>query len=197
MVELLPAIIPLDAEAIESKVQEVSNKTTTLHIDVLPMTFEPERLSVEMDFEAHLMFLHSSALIDKWLAARAKRIIVHVEDFEGEELGEILSQIRVRAEVGLAVKLDTDLERVYPYVSKVDCVQLMSIAEIGEQGHPFDERIFDRIKQVKAISPQTIISIDGGVGKENAEQLIESGAERLVVGHNFIDVWSQMNSSKS
>ena len=73
-----------------------------------------------------------------------------------------------------------------------DFIQLMSIAKIGEQGHPLDERIFDRIKEVREKFPQVVISIDGGINSTNYQALKNSGAERLVVGSGFQELWKSL-----
>ena len=58
----------------------------------------------------------------------------------------------------------------------------MGIARIGFQGEPFDERVIEKIKEIKKHYPEMIVSVDGGVSLENAQALIEAGATRLVSG---------------
>ena len=198
MSEIIPAIIPKVPDDILKRVEEVKDKAKFIHIDVLPHTFEPREFKVSMDFEVHCMFLSSMHVVDHWIDSGATRVIVHSSDFGSNKiLSETLAKIKARAQAGLAIKLNSDLERIYRHIPEVDFVHLMSIAEIGEQGHPFDERIFDRIKAVKEKFPQPVISVDGGIGVDNFQRLIDVGAERLVVGHNFEAVWSQMNKSQS
>ncbi|KKW14478.1 MAG: Ribulose-phosphate 3-epimerase, partial [Parcubacteria group bacterium GW2011_GWA2_50_10b] len=90
------------------------------------------------------------------------------------------------------VELDKPLEDIFPFLDYVDFIHLMSIEEIGEQGHPFDERIFDRIKQVKEKFPELKISVDGGINVENYQRLQATGADRLVVGSNFRELWNSL-----
>jgi pentose-5-phosphate-3-epimerase len=58
----------------------------------------------------------------------------------------------------------------------------MSIATLGKQGAPFDERIFERIEILHARFPAAVISIDGGVSVTNIERLAKAGARRFGVG---------------
>lgn len=58
----------------------------------------------------------------------------------------------------------------------------MGIATIGRQGEPFDERVIEKIKSIRAKYPDMVISIDGGVSFDTAPELIEAGATRLVAG---------------
>jgi ribulose-phosphate 3-epimerase len=91
--------------------------------------------------------------------------------------------------------MTVDLGSIWDLVPKVDFVQLMSIAEIGEQGHPLDERIFDRIKLCKEKFPSVPVSIDGGVNVTNYKKLLEAGADRLVVGSGFKDLWHLLTNA--
>ena len=78
--------------------------------------------------------------------------------------------------------MDTKLDSFYSHVLEADFIHLMSIDKIGEQGNKFDEKIFEKIKDLKEKFPETIISIDGGVNLENAPELVEAGVQRLVIG---------------
>lgn len=163
-------------------------------IDFLKIVNEVEGFPFweETSFEVHLMVKNPKEIIEDWILAGAERIIVHIESFADDaDVSRTLAILKNRfdknnshlgIEVGLAVNLETDLENVYPHVLESDFIHMMSISKIGEQGKQFQAEIFDRIKELKEKFPETIISIDGGVNLENAQELIEAGANRLVVG---------------
>ncbi len=145
----------------------------------------------ETSFEVHLMVKNPKEIIEDWILAGAERIIIHFESFDDDELSRTLSILKNRfsknnshlgVEVGLAVNIETQMEKIYPHVLEADFIHLMSIEKIGEQGHPFDQKIFDRIKELKEKFPETIVSVDGGINLENASELIEAGANRLIIG---------------
>jgi ribulose-phosphate 3-epimerase len=146
----------------------------------------------EISFEAHLMVNNPAELIEDWILAGAERIIIHFESFEDDsEVSRVLAILKNRfdknsshlgIEVGLGVNMETSMDKIYPHVLEADFIHLMSIKNIGVQGNPFNEQIFDRIRDLKEKYPETIVSVDGGVNLENAPHLIEAGANRLVVG---------------
>jgi len=146
----------------------------------------------EMSFEAHLMVKNPEEIAEDWIRAGAERIIIQFEAFENEEdFSRSLNALKSRfnasdsllgVEVGAGFNLDTPLDKIYPYVPEADFVHLMSIASIGKQGNAFESKIFDRIEELKRKFPKTIISVDGGINLSNAEDLIEAGADRLIVG---------------
>ncbi|MBX4189647.1 hypothetical protein KW785_03615 [Candidatus Parcubacteria bacterium] len=187
MSEIIPAVLAKTPRAFEEALIQIPPELPLIHIDVLEhdVWVEPKRA-----FEAHLMVKNPEEVMPLWIERGAKRIIAH-------QISENILHWRGKVEVGLGVEMQVPLQEIFDNIPYVDFVHLMSIDRIGEQGYPFDERIFDRIKSVKEKFPKTIISIDGGVGVENFQRLIDLGVERLVVGHNFKDVWSQMNKSKS
>ena len=58
----------------------------------------------------------------------------------------------------------------------------MGIVKIGYQGEEFDERVLERINQIRIAAPNLPISVDGGVSLTTAHELKASGATRLVSG---------------
>jgi ribulose-phosphate 3-epimerase len=145
-----------------------------------------------LNFEVHLMMRDPELYIEDWIRVGAERIIVQAEGFRDEEtLLKTLREFRNRfdisntyvgTEIGIAINLDTSIENILQFVPETDFVQLMSIKEIGKQGHPFEKEVFERIKELKERFPNIIISIDGGVTIPIAEELIDGGADRIIVG---------------
>lgn len=146
----------------------------------------------QVSFEAHLMVQHPEEIAEDWIRAGAERLTLHIESFDDDsEAFRLFSLLKnqfvqnsahLGVEVGLAINLDTPLERSIPFLPLVDFVHLMSIKNIGVQGNPFDDRVFERIELLKQEFPNTIISVDGGITQNTLGELIESGASRLVVG---------------
>lgn len=172
MTEIIPALLPTSTKDLEHQLSSLPRSFEFVQIDII----DPEILvDPALDFEVHFMIENPDQVVDKWLSYGAKRIIVH-------QLTEKVLTLRPEVELGLGVELGVELEEIYPLVSQVDFIQLMSIKEIGKQGNKFSQKIFDRIKELKKNFPEVIVSIDGGVSLETADDLILAGAERLVVG---------------
>ncbi len=180
MSEVLPAILPESAQDLVDKVALLPKEIEILHLDVLESdVWAP----INKDFEVHLMVAYPEDLIERWIDRGAKRVLVH-------KLTPKILELRSRVELGLAIELDVPLESVWSEIAQVDFVQIMSIATIGAQGHPFDALAFDRIREVRNKFPDMIISVDGGVSVENYQMLREMGVKRLVVGSHFNELWS-------
>jgi len=61
-------------------------------------------------------------------------------------------------------------------------VQLMSIAKIGHHGEPFDEKVLNKISDLRQMYPSVTISVDGGINLETGKKCVEAGADILAVG---------------
>jgi ribulose-phosphate 3-epimerase len=185
MAEIIPAVLAKSVSDFEIKLSEIPKEIDFVHIDVLEEDFWTD---TNIAFEAHLMVEEPAAIMERWANRGAKRIIIH--DFS--LLGNLVSK---SFEIGLGVELHIPLEEIYPLIPQINFLQLMSIAKIGEQGHPLDEKIFDRIKEVRKKFPQVIISVDGGINTHNYRALIDLGVDRLVVGSGFKELWKSLTKN--
>ena len=50
------------------------------------------------------------------------------------------------------------------------------------QGEGFAPKVLEKIRDLRAKNPEIEISVDGGVNIENAKEILEAGATRLVSG---------------
>ena len=186
MYELIPAFLEKTEGELKDKISQLPNSQTFLHLDVLEEDIWTE---FPQDFEAHLMLEHPEAVVKTWIERGAKRVIVH-------KITDDILKYRGQVEIGLGVELDVPIEDVLILAELADFVHIMSIAEIGEQGHPLDPRVFDRIKVLQERFPGMVISVDGGITGENYLKLVTAGADRLVVGSHFNEIWQSLQTIK-
>jgi ribulose-phosphate 3-epimerase len=138
-----------------------------------------------LHYEVHMMAEEPSRLGELLSRMGASRIIAHVEAFaDTEEIHNALHLWKKAGaqEVGLAILLTTPLPVLEPLVSLIDVVQVMSIATLGAQGAPFDERAIARIHDISIQHPGAVIEVDGGVSEKNIADLTRAGARRFGVG---------------
>jgi pentose-5-phosphate-3-epimerase len=186
MHQIIPAVLPHNLEELEKQLNQLPSEITFFHMDVLEEDIWTH--SNTRDFEVHIMAENPAPLMDRWIERGAKRLSIHsvIPD---------IAQYREKAEIGFAIELDKPLDNILPFLDFVDFVHVMSIDEIGEQGHTLDEKVFDRIKMLQDKFPQLPISVDGGVNKNNYQKLLELGADRLIVGSGFKDLWESLKKN--
>jgi len=177
MNEVIPAILPRNSEELRKKAEIFLDIAPLIHLDMLEKDVWDD---IENEFEVHLMVANPEIIIGRWVNRGAKRIVVH-------ELSKEVLMHQGLVEIGLGVLLDTPLKNIFPLISTADYLHFMSIANIGAQGQLLDKRIFDKIKQVKEVYPETIIAVDGGINLDNATKLMEAGADRLIIGSAILE----------
>lgn len=188
--QIVPAILGENFNEVSKKLALVEGLVEWAHIDVNDGVFaegftwdNPEDLfQVEgkTKIGVHLMVDQPEEVVGDWLEV-ADRVIVHVE--ATDRLADILEVFNGRSlMLGVALKLETPIEDIEAHMDKIKNVHLMSIAEIGHHGEPFDASVLEKIKDLRAKAPNVIIGVDGGVNLENAKSIIDAGANELIVG---------------
>ncbi len=219
-VEIIPAILPKDFTEVTDKTSLVKGLVKVVQIDVCDGQFTPqatwpykreddsfEKILHEedglpgwekLDFEIDLMVNNPEKVIEDWVMAGATRIVIHSES-RGSVL-DAVDNLVDRVEIGIALNIETPIEVLEPYAGKIQFVQCMGIDQVGFQGQEFDERVIEKVKEVKEMYPDLVVSVDGGVTLQTASRLIEAGVDRLVVGSaifgsdNFIEALQRFKS---
>jgi len=153
--------------------------------------------SEDVEYEIHLMVRDPASYIQQWISAGAVRIIVHIESFESTE--KALAFVRnfhdqyggdgsyLVTEIGMAINLKTPIESLTGIIEEVDFVQCMDIDDIGSQGQPFNVKVIDRVRELRILYPDLVLSVDGGITVETGQMLVDAGVDRLVVGSTIFN----------
>jgi len=143
----------------------------------------------DFDFELDLMVADAVENFQSYLKLGSKRVIVHfgaqksIEEFENFLEGLDI-YVRDSVEIGLAFKPSDDLLTVSRLSHKVDFLHCLGSDEVGYQGQgvQFSPKSLKNIKFLKQSLPGIVISVDIGVNSENAESILDAGADRLIIG---------------
>jgi len=193
MNNILPAIIAKDIAELQEKINKVEDFVSWAQIDVMdgifvpPITsFEPKELKnlkTKLKLEAHLMIANPETKLQEWIDSGVSRILVHAESSSHLNIHKIIKELKSAGiESGIALKLKTDISEIEDFISYLDVVQLMSIAEIGHYGEAFDARVIPKIISLREKFPDVKIEVDGGINLESAKELLKAGADNLAVG---------------
>lgn len=144
---------------------------TKAHTD--PFTLEVD-LMVVKPFEAARL----------WESAGADMVVFHVETIDEASLVDFVQHTSMS--VGISLHGETQIESLLPYLTHVDYVQLMGITQIGQQGQPFDLAVLDKISYIQKKAPQLPISVDGSVGEDTIDRLLQAGVDRFIVGSAIV-----------
>jgi ribulose-phosphate 3-epimerase len=188
--EIIPAIVPKNFWDLKGKLEQLEGLTEWVQLDITDGRFAPEttwsntgdlaEIGGQIKFEIHLMVNKPEEVVADWLGV-ADRLIIHLESTD--QLETILDSFAPHHnEIGVALLLDTPLAALKPYRGKIGTVQLMSIVQIGHQGELFDQRVLDRILELRSDQPEIRIQVDGGMNPDTIKLVTEAGADAAVVG---------------
>ena len=168
------------------------NETTNdyLHIDVMDGIFVPNTQFTITEInnlkniskskaDIHLMVEDPNLYIDKIENKNINNITFHLE--VNQNIDNIINKIKsLNCKVGIAIKPKTDINRIVPYLDKIDTVLVMSV-EPGFGGQKFIPESLNRLKKIKELKPTITVEVDGGVNNENIKE-IKKYADIAVVG---------------
>ncbi len=134
--------------------------------------------------DVHLMIVEPEKYITAFRDAGADVITVHYEACP--HLHRTIQQIRdTGAKAGVALNPHTSVDLIDDVLEDLDLVLIMSVNP-GFGGQKFIYQTLNKIRklQEKIITRNlsTVIEIDGGVGLQNAEAILQAGARVLVAG---------------
>ncbi|MBI3485906.1 ribulose-phosphate 3-epimerase [Candidatus Daviesbacteria bacterium] len=196
--QIIPAILATSEEDYSKTIEKINSTKAFnqgwVHIDIIDNKFVQnqtidstvlEKYPTSLNIEAHLMVESPNAWVSSLKEVNVKRAIAHIETGE-KNIDDFIGSCKVlEIEVGLAIKVQTPLEKLNPYWDTIDLVLIMSV-EPGFQGQPFIKKALDRVKEIKKICIKLdkafIIGVDGHVNDQNAKELAEAGADNLVIG---------------
>ncbi|MEY2664533.1 MAG: hypothetical protein RIT04_341 [Candidatus Parcubacteria bacterium] len=204
--EIIPAILPHDFTDLENRINQVKGLVPFVQVDICDGRFVPsfswpykkhdhnfdEILNEErglpgwedIDYEIDLMVSNPEEDIQRWMTAGAARIVIHIESTNN--LAKVFEHAGELVDIGLAINLNTPIEALDEALAiggeRVKFIQCMGIGRIGFQGQNFDERVFEKIAEIRTKYPTMLISVDGGVNEDSAPLLIDAGVNRLIVG---------------
>lgn len=198
MKPIVPALIPKSAEALRTTLGQLKF-SPEIHVDVVDGKFvpfvswpyEPSGNPIEVKsstdpytLEVDLMVEDPLKVAEEWIKAGADMLVFHVETISYEDFLDFTMSTSIS--VGISALNDTPLEVFKPYIKVADAIQLMGIAKIGAQGLPLDERVFERIEELKREFPHHPITIDGSVNMETIKRLDKAGADRFICGSAIV-----------
>ena len=166
-----------------------------IHIDVMDGHFVPNitlgapvikafRKCTPAVFDVHLMISDPYRYIGDFHDAGADMITFHLEsESNPAETIALIKSLGMKA--GLALKPATPAESVFPYLSDLDMVLVMTV-EPGFGGQSFMENQLPKIEAVRAecerLGIPMDIQVDGGIAADTAPLVKKAGANVLVAG---------------
>lgn len=191
---VIPAINEMDFEEIKKKIKTAADfGAEWVHLDVAdgkftknvlwnnPKDLESLRATaydLRANLEVHLMVQNPDEVLDSWLDAKVKRVIIHLESAKDIDVMK-MKCVAFGVELFLAIKPDTPVERLFGYEGDASGFLILAVNP-GLAGQKFQENQLEKIRALRQKFPDAKIEVDGGVNLENAPRIKEVGADILV-----------------
>jgi len=189
MVEIVPAILAKSREELIGKLQTLDGIVKRVQIDVMDGKFVPNRtilpeefgkIDTKLKMEQHLMVENSIEHIRK-LKGNAWMVIIHLECCE-KNVEEALEEIRkIGAKAGIALNPETPIEKILPYLDKIDMVLVMTVTP-GFQRQGMVKEALEKVRVIRKIKPKMEIEVDGGINKHTISEAAKAGATVFAAG---------------
>ncbi|MBU2632274.1 thiamine phosphate synthase [Patescibacteria group bacterium] len=187
MFDIIPGILEKDSQKAIEKLEIVKDFAKIVQIDILDGKFAESITFPDLSFlkdysstlflEAHIMVQDPVDYIPRLAEIGFKRFIGQVEKMESQN--EFIKLGKKYGEVGLALDLETEIERI-AVMDQLDYVLLMSV-KAGFSGQSFNFKVLEKIKKIKAINPDIKIEVDGGINIQTIKNVKDAGADSVVV----------------
>lgn len=191
-IKISPSMLASDYANLEAELKKCENGGADLiHLDVMDGHFVPNisigapvikamKAVCSVPFDVHLMISEPLKYIDDFVDAGADIITFHTEcDSDTEKtIDKILAS---GCKAALAVKPNTPVEEVYPYLDRLSMVLVMTV-EPGFGGQRFMESTMPKIVKLREKCPELDIQVDGGINTETVKIAGRAGANVFVAG---------------
>ena len=201
ILEFEPSLIGGDLGNVINTVDKaIDAGANIIHLDVMDGHFVPnltigpdivgaikEHVPEKFRLDVHLMIYNPDQFIEKFVKVGADEITFHIE--ATEDVRYTLEYIRKCNKIaGLALKPETIIDTVIPYLKDLDKVLIMTV-DPGFGGQQFMIEMLEKVKIIHAYRKKYNlnfdIQVDGGINYQTGKQCIDSGANRIVCGSFF------------
>lgn len=199
MVKISPSILSSDFSKLGEEIKKIEEGGADyVHLDVMDGIFVPNitfgvpvikkiRNITDIPFDVHLMIDRPERYIEDFAKSGADIITVHEESTI--HLHRAIQSIKGSGKkAGVSLNPSTPIQNIEYILDDIDMVLIMTVNP-GFGGQSFIPSMERKIKYLRnLINDKKLdvkIEVDGGIKLENARQVIDWGADILVVGSDI------------
>jgi len=193
---IAPSLLAADFANLQRDVEMLNQSAADwIHVDVMDGMFVPNisfglpvceavNRHATKPLDVHLMIMQPERYLEAFAKAGASVLTVHWEACP--HLHRTIQQIHdLGCKAGVALNPHTPVSLLSELIDQLDLVLIMSVNP-GFGGQQFIPNTLSKVSQARDLihqrGSQALIEVDGGVGSQNVQALVEAGAQVLVAG---------------
>jgi len=191
---LSPSILSADFAQLGNQIKQAEDAGADwFHIDIMDGHFAPNlsmgpavveacKRATDLPLDVHLMLEEPERYLDKFAAAGASILTVHIESCpDMDKTQQMIHDLGCKA--GITLNPGTNADTIQPYLKNVDLVLVMSVNP-GFSGQSFIPEVLPKIGKIRKmlddINPDVLIEVDGGINPETIRPAYDQGARVFV-----------------
>jgi len=199
--KIAPSILSADFLKLGQEIKSAEDAgADMLHIDIMDGHFVPNitigpsivsaiRRVTKLPLDVHLMIEEPDKYLRSFVEAGANILTVHYE--AAIHLHRTVQWIKDSGvKAGVSLNPATPIWTLESIISEVDLILVMSVNP-GFGGQEFIPYSIDKIKQLRRLimdkKLNTLIEVDGGINLNNAKDIMDAGADIIVMGTAFFN----------
>ncbi len=202
-IKVAPSLLSFDFNNLDKDIKRIIKaKADWLHLDIMDGVFVKnisfglpvvKSIKEQKIFkDVHLMIVNPHLYADQFINCGSDLITFHLEAYKyKKDVLNLIKQIKKQNTfVGISIKPNTPVEAIYPYLSKIDLVLVMSV-EPGFGGQKFIESSLEKIKNLRNYIDENkldcLIEVDGGINEHTTKLVKNAGVDVVVAGSYLAD----------
>jgi ribulose-phosphate 3-epimerase len=188
---IAPSILSANFGKLNEEIASVDRCADLIHCDVMDGCFVPnitfgneviKCIKSSKPLDIHLMIANPEKHIGTFASCNEKISMVSFHLEATKKPAKIIKLVKDRGiRAGIAIKPKTPLTRIFPFLSELDFVLIMTV-EPGFGGQKFIQSTLPKVEKLRKLAPDLDIEVDGGINAETAKLAVKAGANILVSG---------------